>query len=75
MGTICALAWANIFMVYFEEKWYTALIEAETLLYLRFIDDIIKLWTKSEEDQQKFLDKLITKNTSIKFKFKYSRQL
>ena len=62
-------------MVYFEEKWYTALIEAETLLYLRFIDDSIKLWTKSEEDQQKFLDKLITKNTSIKFKFKYSRQL
>ena len=62
-------------MVYFEEKSYTALIEAETLLYLRFIDDIIKLWTKSEEDQQKFLDKLITKNTSIKFKFKYSRQL
>ena len=62
-------------MVYFEEKSYTALIEAETLLYLRFIDDSIKLWTKSEEDQQKFLDKLITKNTSIKFKFKYSRQL
>ena len=46
MGTICALARANIFMVYFEEKSYTVLIEAKTLLCLRFIDDIIKLWTK-----------------------------
>ena len=50
MGTICAPAYANIFMAYFEEKFIYPLIDAKTLLYLRFIDDIFMIWTRSEKD-------------------------
>ena len=49
MGTICAPAYANIFMACFEEKFIYPLINAKTLLYLRFIDDIFMIWTKSEK--------------------------
>ena len=72
MGTICAPACANIFMAYFEEKFIYPLIDAKTLLYLRFIDDIFMIWTKSEKDLIEFLNELNTKHTSIKFEFKYS---
>ena len=74
MGTICAPAYENIFMAYFEEKFIYPLADAKTLLYLRFIDDIFMIWTKSEKDLIIFLDELNTKHTSIKFEFKYSRQ-
>ena len=74
MGTICAPAYANIFMAYFEEKFIYPLIDAKTLLYLRFIDDIFMIWTKSEKYLIEFLNELNTKHTSIKFEFKYSRQ-
>ena len=74
MGTICAPAYANIFMAYFEEKFIYPLIDAKTLLYLRFIDDIFMTWTKSEKDLIEFLNELNTKYTSIKFEFKYLRQ-
>ena len=72
MGTICAPAYANTFMAYFEEKFIYPLIDAKTLLYLRFIDDIFMIWTKSEKDLIEFLNELNTKHTSIKFEFKYS---
>ena len=74
MDTICAPGYANIFMAYFEEKFIYPLTDAKTLLYLRFIDDIFMIWTKSEKDLIEFLDELNTKHTSIKFEFKYSRQ-
>ena len=74
MGTICAPVYANIFMVYFEEKFIYPLIDAKTLLYLRFIDDIFMIWAKSEKDLIEFLNELNTKHTSIKFEFKYSKQ-
>ena len=61
-------------MAYFEEKFIYPLIDAKTLLYLRFIDDIFMIWTKSEKDLIEFLNELNTKHTSIKFEFKYSRQ-
>ena len=74
MGTICAPAHANMFMAYFEEKFMCPLIDAKTVLYLRFIDDIFMIWTNSEKDLVEFLNELNTKHTSIKFEFKYSRQ-
>ena len=39
MGTICAPPYANIFMVYFEEKFIYPLIKNATTLYLRYSDD------------------------------------
>ena len=74
MGTICAPAYANIFMVYFEEKIIYPLIDAKTLLYLRIIDDIFMIWTKLEKDLIEFLNELNRKHTSTKFEFKYSKQ-
>ena len=74
MDTTCAPAYANIFMAYFEEKIIYPLIDAKTPLYLRFIDDIFMIWTKSEKVLIEFLNELNTKHTSIKFEFKYSRQ-
>ena len=74
MDTICAPAYANTFMAYFEEKFIYPLIDTKTLLYLRFIHDIFMIWTKSEKDLIEFLNELNTKHTSIKFAFKYSRQ-
>ena len=74
MGTICAPAYANIFMTYFEEKFIYPLIDAKTLSYLRFIDDIFMIWTKAEKDLIEFLNELNTKHTSIRFEFKYLRQ-
>ena len=65
MGTIYAPAYANIFMAYFEEKFIYPLIDAKTLLYLRFIDDIFMIWTKSEKDLIEFLNELNSKHTSI----------
>ena len=72
--TICAPAYANVFMAYFQEKFIYLLIDAKTLLYLRFIDDIFMIWTKSEKDLIEFLIELDAKHATIKFEFKYSRQ-
>ena len=74
MGTICAPAYANILMAYFEGKFIYPLIDAKTLLYLPFIDDIFMIWAKSGKDLIEFLNELNTKHTSIKYAFKYSRQ-
>ena len=63
MDTICAPAYTNIFMAYFEDKFIYPLIDAKTLLYLRFIDDIFMIWTKSEKDLIEFLNELNTKHT------------
>ena len=58
MGTICAPAYANIFMAHFEEEFIYPLI----------------IWIKSEEELIEFLNELNTKCNSIQFEFKYSRQ-
>ena len=55
MGTICAPPYADIFMAYFEDKLIYPLITNATTLYLRYIDDIILTWTKSENELPTFL--------------------
>ena len=50
MATICAQPYANIFMTYFEEKFIYPLIRNATTLYLRYIDDIILIRTKQENE-------------------------
>ena len=49
MGTICAPAYANIFMAEFEQKYVYPLIKGKQILFLRYIDDIFTVWTKSEK--------------------------
>ena len=73
MGTICAQPYVNIFMAYFEEKFIYPLIRNATTLYLRYIDDIILIWTKSENELLTFFEKLNQQHPSIKFEMKYSK--
>ena len=72
MGTICAPSYANIFMEHFEKTHIYPLIENKTKLYLRYIDDIIMIWTGSENELFNFLNDLNKKHRSIKFDYKYS---
>ena len=73
MGTICAPTYANIFTAYFEEIFIDPLIRNATKLYLSYIDDIILIWTKSENELLTFFEKLNQQHPSIKFEMKYSK--
>ena len=48
MGTICAPAYANIFMAEFEQKYVYPLIKDKSILFLCYIDDIFMVVTKSD---------------------------
>ena len=63
----------GIFMAYFEEKFIYPLIRNATTFYLRYIDDIILIWTKSENELLTFSEKLNQQHPSIKFEMKYSK--
>ena len=49
LGTICAHTYANIFIAYFEQTFIYPILAEKTSLYLRFIDDSILIWTKTEQ--------------------------
>ena len=67
MGTICAPAYANIFMANF----FYPYIKDKTKMFLRFIDDLFMIWTGSEHELLDFMSDLNKKHSSIKFEFKY----
>ena len=48
MGTICAPAYANIFMAEYEQKYINPLIKDKSILFLCYIDDIFMVVTKSD---------------------------
>ena len=65
MGTICAPAYANIFMDHFEGKYIYKFLEGFPLRYLRLIGTKDQLITFSND--------LNTKHNSIKFEYKISQ--
>ena len=69
MGTICAPAYANIFMTEFEQKYVYPLIKDKSILFLRYID-IFMVWTKSEKQLKDFMSELNQKHPSIKFDYR-----
>ena len=71
MGTICAPAYANIFMAEFEQNYVHPLIKDKSVLFLRYIDDIFMVWTKSEKQLKDFMSELNQKHPSIKFDYKF----
>ena len=73
MGTTCAPPYASIFMAHFEEKFIYPLIRNATTLYLRYMDDKILIWTKSENELLTFFEKLNQQHPSIKFEMKHSK--
>ena len=73
MGTICAILYANIFMHHFERKCIYPLIEEKSLTYFRYIDDIFLIWTRKKNELDQFFKDLNTKQSSIKFDQKASK--
>ena len=74
MGTICPPSYTNIFMSEFEEKHIYPLIKNKSAIYLRYIDDIFMVWTKSESELKHFMNEINQKHQSIKFDFKFSKK-
>ena len=58
MGTICAPAYANIFMAEFDQKYIYLLIKDKLILFLRNIDDIYMAWAKSEKQLKYFMSEM-----------------
>ena len=73
MGTKCAPSYANIFVDIFEETHIYPLIKEKVQLYLRYVDDIVFLWTGSENKLQQFISKINEVHPSMKFDFNYSK--
>ena len=72
MDTICAPAYANIFMVQFEAKHIYPWIHGKALLFLRYIDDIFMICNRTPEELILFIDELNKKHKIIKFDYKIS---
>ena len=73
MSTICARAYANIFMAKFELKYIYPYIKDKTKMLLRFTDDLFMIWTGLEQELLYFMRDLNKKHSSVKFEFKYSQ--
>ena len=72
MGTICAPAYANIFMVQLEKQYIYPYIRNKSIPYLRYIDDIFMIWTGTKQELLIFLEKLNSKHKTIKFEHNIS---
>ena len=71
MGTICAPAYANIFMAEIEQKYIYPLIKDKSIIFLRYKCDTFMVWTKSEKQVKDFMSELNQKHLSIKFDYKF----
>ena len=56
MGTICASAYANVFMTQFEAKHIYSYIHGKALLFLRYINDIFMIWNGTKKELILFID-------------------
>ena len=73
MGTICAPAYTYIFVASFESQFTCSYIKEKFITFLWLIDDLFMIWTNTEEELLKFINKLNQKHKTIKFDFKYSK--
>ena len=58
----------------FEERYIYLSIKNKSSCYLRFIDDILIVWTKSENKLKSFINETNKKHYPIKFGFKFSKE-
>ena len=72
MGTICAPAYANIFMAQFEKQHIYPYIKNKSILYLRYIDETFMIWTGTNQELLIFLENLNSKHKTIKFEHNIS---
>jgi hypothetical protein len=71
MGTKAAPTIANLFMGEFEDE-HVYPYHLSILLWLRFIDDILMLWTHGLEELMTFIDHLNSVHRTIKFTANWS---
>ena len=74
IGTMCAHTYPNVFMSDSEERYIYPLIKNKSSSYLRFIDDVFMVWTRSENKLTSFINEINKKHHSIKFDFKFSKE-
>ena len=58
-------------MAEFEQKFIYPLIKYKSNLFLRYIDDMFVVWTKSEKQLKDFMNELNQKHPSIQFDYKF----
>ena len=61
-------------MAEFEQKYIHLLIKDKSILFLRYVDDIFMVWTKSEKQLKDFTSELNQKHPSITFDYKFDCQ-
>ena len=71
MSTKCA--YANIFIVWFEDKFIFPLQTNLSDFYLRFIDDIFLIWNCTKTEFENLLKKINECHSSIKFEYEMSK--
>ena len=71
MGTKCIPSYADIFMGIFEEKYINPSNNNMKLLYLKFIDHIFLIWTRTLEELIKYKEQVNTIHPAIKFDFNF----
>lgn len=74
MGTNCAVSLANLFLAINLDPFIYDRRDA-VLLFFRFIDDLILIWTKSKPELLDFIETLQSLIPGIKFTFKASPEL
>ena len=72
MGTRMAPSYASLFMGKLEKEILDS-CGVQSLLWLRFLDDIFMIWDDSEEKLLWFLDQLNKFHETIKFTYNYSK--
>ena len=68
-----APSYASLFMGKFEKEFLDS-CNIQPLLWLRFLDDIFKIWNESEEQLLKFLYEIKQYHETIKFTYSYSQR-
>ena len=74
MGTKCAPPFANLFLATLEEKALATWHGPHPLLWLRFLDDVLMLWSGDNDQLQTFLSHLNSQMSQIKFTMSSSRE-
>ena len=73
MGTKCAPPFANLYLATLEERALEQWTGTAPQAWMRFLDDVLMLWTGGEEELQELLNHLNSQVSSIKFTMKHSK--
>ena len=74
MGTKCAPPFANLFLAVLEERALESWKGPPPKLWLRFLDDILMLWTGNQQLLLEFMAHLNNQMSSIKFTHQQSQE-